>query len=334
MPLPSLPVLAEAIGSGIDTCKEVLKLHGREVPPLSITNISQDGQMFFVAARVDGMLRDGWVRASTVRLLSTQEAAALPADRHLSIQEMLVFTQIVRVTQDWPSEAEAPAYSLRLIPGELVQVKSVSGNVAFGWPIASPGRRGFFPMAYVEPVERGRVSALARLVPEEPLVSWRPEKKAPPASFWRPPSDMPQIVVESDRLLQRDLMTGFDKLKQERAAGMHGSGEQEDGDDIHKYVQLDPEFLPLFVCRERFRPPECAKVAMLELQVGDLVRVSSPLEQNQLYFGMIDHRLEHRRGWFPARNVKLVDHPLHPELVPAPVTPWQIPDELRRLLRS
>jgi len=73
--------------------------------------------------------------------------------------------------------------------------------------------------------------------------------------------------------------------------------------------------------------------ALLAMAVGDLVRVTSTLEI-PMYHGFAEGQTD-KRGWFPARNVVVVEDPLSDELdvVPVQIGAPQLP-AIPEFLRS
>lgn len=90
---------------------------------------------------------------------------------------------------------------------------------------------------------------------------------------------------------------------------------------------------PLAVCKTQFIPAGHAKECLLTIKCGDLIRIMS-LPDAMMVHGFIEGNPQ-EHGWFPKKNVKILEDPyaVEPENVPAPVgaPPLpKVPPNLRR----
>merc|ERR1712194_282526 len=108
------------------------------------------------------------------------------------------------------------------------------------------------------------------------------------------------------------------------------------GDSNRILVEAPPEELyPLVVCKTEFAVPGAVNGELMQLRVGDLVRVTSILE-TAMYHGFLENKTT-TRGWLPKNCVQLVEDPLdttlenQPSLLGPPPLPV-VPAHLRRQL--
>merc|ERR1712008_84257 len=93
-------------------------------------------------------------------------------------------------------------------------------------------------------------------------------------------------------------------------------GNNTDHGETTKMLVLEDEgpddSFPLVVCKEEFNPPGGnSAYALLQILPGDLVRVTSPVDAI-MYHGFMDGKRTKRGcvGWFPKKNVQIVEDPL------------------------
>jgi len=66
---------------------------------------------------------------------------------------------------------------------------------------------------------------------------------------------------------------------------------------------------PLVSCSSDFVPPKGTAGALIQIRVGDLIRVTSSLTA-PMYYGFLEGESRDGSGWFPKRHVDLVEDPL------------------------
>mmetsp|Transcript_144502 Transcript_144502/g.448684 ORF Transcript_144502/g.448684 Transcript_144502/m.448684 type:complete len:365 (+) Transcript_144502:37-1131(+) len=327
VPLPCKPQLVKSCVEGTTGSQNAF-LDLRQDEVLSIVSRSPGGLIYAAARRSPNGLREGWVREEHVRPLDRDEAADVTPELHLSLRELLQRSALVCADEDW-FDTDDPA-TLGLRTGELLHVSTVSEGWAYGWSLESPNRRGWFPLCLVHKAEsspaalagggqlelsRSASLAVIRLVkastPPRPL-AWAWEGELPPA------------VAESAQHEERELREHLEAqeaqalAEESRAAGAQdpaeGGGAGASG-ETEALGPLDAEgppedTLPLAACIAGFAPPAGAEGALLRLEVGDLVRVTSDLDATMCY-GFLEKKST-TRGWFPRRRVELLDDPLDP----------------------
>lgn len=295
-------------------------------------------------------LREGWVPGSAIEVLSPAEAAALPDSARLPMREVLRRTTLARATEPW-QDADEPS-SLELRADDVLQLSTVREGWGYGWPVATPSRRGWFPLAFVQMLESS-VQSLVRDDMEEELSAGAAtaildllrSAQQPPPREWAWEGELPAAVAESARQSERSFREYLERQEAELAAQEQepdGGGDappdrgqpEEQEEELNLLsTELPEDCYPLYVCRTNFKPPAIAEGAMLSLTVGDLVRVTS-ITDAQMYFGFKDAQPSDR-GWFPRGNVDLLDDPLQegaddlPVQLGVPPLP-EVPPHLRR----
>lgn len=345
VPLPGVPALATVHDPCTDLGSDVVP----DLTPGEIVNIlagapGEDGDdLVYVVACGNGVLREGWLRRSAVRVLSAQETAEAPEAARVRLQEMLRRTCLARVYEEW-RDPEQPN-SLALRHGRLLQVVSLRDGWGFGWHLSTPSSRGWFPMGCVRSVERTAAPLAEELEPLElPLGAAESLRRLlqgappPPPRRWQWEGEMPQVVAESAQRAQREWQDSREQVEaaarmaqeEELGGAQADSATQDPGEGVPEEVSVLPEELPdyrypLAICKAAFTPPPGTPPgALLEMKVGDLVRVLDGLE-GEMYFGSIEARSD-RRGWFPRRNVLVVEDPNDESTsVPVHIGPPQLP---------
>jgi len=303
------------------------------------------GQVYAVTRSEQANVHHGWITHDAVHLLTSSEAAAVPDEVRLSIQEVLKHTTIVSVHEDWQDIYEPATLALRT--GEILQISMFKAGWAFGWPLEYPTQRGWFPLAYVQHIG-SQVSALAPHPEHElsssataALVELIKEAPKPPPSQWDLEGDLPPIVAESVAHSEREWQERFAQMDSEAAApqdtvddtsGLAGDIEDTVG-QLFAEEPLPDDCYPLMVCTKEFTPPKGTSGALLQVHVGDLIRVTSAMDAAMCY-GFLDNRPA-TRGWFPKKFVRRLEDPLDvsndslPAHIGAPPLP-QIPAWLIR----
>jgi len=312
---------------------------------LHVTSGAPDGKLIYVVAHRDSGVAEGWVPGSAIRLLATHEVPATTS--RLPLPEALKRCTLAEVTEDWQDfEAQSPnALSVRA--GERLQVSTVRQNWGYGWLLEAPGRRGWFPLAVIRKME----STMEKLVESKQEVHLSVSASAalcnllqsappPPPRLPAWQGELPQIVAESAQLATRAMQEEMEHTQAEAAMAAEEAGaslepRQEEGPS-NTLPSLVPEELPedcypLVVCQTAFVAPKGSAGALLPLAPGDLARVTSMLDC-AMYHGFLEGRPT-QRGWFPRRNVSLLEDPLSstvdnlPVHIGAPPLP-QVPPSL------
>jgi len=298
---------------------------------------------------------EGWVKGDQIQVLSSEDIAQLQEVPRLSTREVLRRTTLARAAEDWQDPEDEPS-CLALRSGEMLQLLTVRGNWAFAWPLDAPSRRGWVPLAFVQIVESS-VGTLLQREPQEispsasaallALVQQAAAVSTPPR---RPPAwigELPAVVAESAKQEEhafRELLAESDAAAAAAAAaasqdaGLTDKLGEGDGDiELLDGEDLPEECYPLVVCTASFVPSRNPGEALLQLEAGDLVRVTSPLDAAMYHgFRRGDAR---QRGWFPQRSVKLLEDPLSEEADNLPVQIGlpplpQVSEEVLRVSRA
>ncbi|CAE8593133.1 unnamed protein product [Polarella glacialis] len=217
--------------------------------------------------------------------------------------------------QDWSDNNPA---TLALHREEIIQVCTVQESWGFGWPLKAPERTGWFPLCYGESV----ASSVSYLGSEKEnklcmhardclidLISSVPEPAAMQNLFWE--GELPAAVADSEAswlATWRERFQNEDAMQQARDEPALPAAEN----DPRNATFLTPEEphednCPLFVCTMTFRPPpggaDKSVNGLLQMQVGDLVRVASlRMPQQYWYSGFLADKPD-VKGWFPRRSV-------------------------------
>eukprot|EP00928_Gymnodinium_smaydae_P012162 TRINITY_DN14421_c0_g2_i1.p1 TRINITY_DN14421_c0_g2~~TRINITY_DN14421_c0_g2_i1.p1 ORF type:complete len:363 (+),score=81.89 TRINITY_DN14421_c0_g2_i1:153-1241(+) len=351
--LPPPPRLARILASAADVsgvAPESAALLACAGDIVNVVNEMPDGKLVYcVACDADGGLREGLLPAECVQELSDGETQAVPPERKLDGARLVQRQSFACVVEPWrdPEEDEA---TLVVNEGDLLQLVTIREGWAYGVVLQSTERRGWFPARLLELLP----SSLSSLVRKRPGVesgsAWdalvdlmRSAEAFPPAlePAWGD-APLPGVVADSERQMKLE----FD----ERFAAVTATGEEEqDGldeaveegasaaaQDTGLFNNVPPDdLLPLVVCKCAFRPAAGAHEpkASLQLQVGDLVRVTTPLGLKSPFLHGFLNGNSTARGWFPNRCVKLLEDPLRSEPLPPLVhqDPLPLPDVPRFL---
>lgn len=332
--LPARPLLARA--ADVAVCSQAFPGLGSD-EVISITGGTPDGAYLFGVVRGEQGLRDGWLPSAAVQQLSPEEVAGVPPEARLTEVELLQRTTFVRVTEDWQDKYQ-PA-TLVAVSGELLQLGSVKDGWGFAWPPECQGQRGWLPLAFVQKVDDLSWAALAtkeRRLSDASAVALvdllrEQQKKRPPPPLPQPwEGEPPTRVTESARRVEREWKEQFDRRRAEEASARAATeaaeaaaeGEEEgegpaamghpDGLTGEEYAEmlaeqgLPEDDLPLVVCKTPFNPPRGSS-HLLELRMGDLVRVTSVMsDEVAMYHGFLERRRS-EQGWFPRRTVQLIE---------------------------
>jgi len=301
----------------------------RQGEVLNITGCTPDGSLVYAALRDgQGGLREGWLPADHVLPLEPEDAAAVAAGVRLSTGELLERTALVQVLEDW-LDLDNPA-TLGLRAGEVLQLSMVTESWAFGRPLESPSRDGWFPLSLVQRIEPSLGSLAKRGQQElsasasDALVRLLKANTPPPPAPRAWEGDLPPAVVESAQHEEREMREHCEYMEARQAAaeaearaeaedlamgghaGEHGADAAAELFDIENAPE---DSFPLVVCTMKFAPPKAD--VLLQLKVGDLLRVVSPLE-GDMYYGFFE-KGNLSSGWFPSKHVDLLEDPLRPE---------------------
>lgn len=339
VPLPCRPVLAEAVGTGIDLCKEILGLEPGEA--VNITNQTPDLGFVFVVAWIPGAPRRGWLPGNAVRLLSV----AAP-ECQMPLREVIRHAAFVRVSEDWPDPHNPSTLNLRT--GDTLQVSVVRDGWAFGWQVEAPSHRGWFPLSCTRKID-STVASLAQAVQKQEvelsvsasttLIELLKVMPKPPARQWH--ADItPEVVADSQRTVERRFQEACARLDAREAAAavsrQEGAGTA--GGGANSFVDflagssLPEDTYPLFFCKDNFKPPAGTGSSLLHLRKGDLVRVKTKLDSGaDMYFGFMDNQSS-KKGWFPRKYVELLEDSSSPDIfMPLHMPPPpEVPEALRR----
>lgn len=329
-PAPAKIVLLPSIDDGATSQSAPWKLN----EPVHILSGTPNGDHVYCMST--DATREGWLRGVCLETLAVGTIPGLP------LRTVLSRAVLARVREDW----QAGDSLVELQMGALVQIMSVKGGWAYGWPLDFPDRRGWFPMAQVDLVP----SSLSSLLPEGP-------QELPPAaadslrellrSIPQPPrrekawqGELPAAVKADAEQAERAY---HDQLQRMTFAGDGRPPGQEPGGTLFnpggvaelppslEMVELPEDCYQLVVCETAFMPEKVAQNAMLTLEVGDFLRIraSNSLEA-RMYYGFHVGKPD-RCGWIPKSHVELVHDPLSEdaERLPAhglgPQPPPQIP---------
>lgn len=315
-----------------------------------ITSRAPDDTKLYVVAALQSTgaetsWEEGWLEGSTLQPLTPQEQVEQKA--RLPLAELLKRSTIFRAKGDWEpweGEVEDPDVCVpSLIAGELVQLEAVRGARAYGWAMKQPNRRGWIPLNCIERVE-STASQLASTYKEEgeelddiaaasvlELVQNAPRPPLDSASAC-PPS-LPPVVAAS---MREEAIAWAEKCERleaqvaqeaEAQRAAEACNAQRPDTEVNELFLSQPRMpddsFPLFVCRSAFAPPQkqgAAKSgggALLTIEVGDLLRVTSLLEA-PMYCGFNEDKPD-VRGWFPKRCVEMLEDPLDGEADLVPV---------------
>jgi len=344
--LPVQPALALCVLAR--SAREDPPLGGEELPGLVVGEYlrlfagAPDGGWVY-GCSLDGA-REGWLRGDQIRPLSLAEVAAAVAagvPASLPLRAVLRRATLVRVHEDWQEPREPTVLELRA--GDLVQLSTVRDGWGYGWPLDCPSRRGWFPLASVEVVNSsvdalvprprdqqeltpGATAARQALVRE---ASSRQPPRRPPA--WE--GDLPAVVAESNAQAEREYRDRLDHFEVMEGFAQNANGGQDSsmmpgglangaGDggprvDSLLEPELPEDCYPLVVCKMPFLPPKGTSGALLPMEVGDLVRVTSSLEA-VMYHGFHEGKTS-QRGWFPKKHTNLLEDPFGSEIDHLPV---------------
>jgi len=363
VPLPCLPTLARLACNG-SANSEALK----NGDVLNIINATPNGSSvaYIMCGPTSGADRfhKGWLPRDAVQLIPSAEAARLPDTVHLTMREWLDHVTLVSVDDDWQSDEDN---TLGLWRGDVLQVCQFrEDGWAFGWLPENPGRRGWFPSALVSIVD-SCIASLMKTETEElsasassALAGVLKEGGTPPPLDWSWEGDLPPLVAESAQELEREFTDNMAQMEANAATAaaeaaaaaaqektntvIDGLGNNTDQAETTKMLVLEDEgpddSFPLVVCKEEFIPPggRGGALALLHILPGDLVRVTSPLDA-LMYHGFVEGRRAKRekRGWFPKKNVQIVEDPLksaEEEVQLGPLPMPKVPQALLQRRRS
>lgn len=331
---------------------------------MSITNSTPDGSLHYGVVCSSSSSKKGWIAGDAVELLSSEDAARVPPENRLSIMQLLQHVTLVRVEEEWEDFLTRDPATLSLpLRGEILQLCMVRGDWAHGLSLEAPSRRGWFPLAVVSGLEAPNLAALASK-DEEPLLPVAADAVVellraagpPKRQQWDCPRDPPARVMQSASEVEKDFKEKYERLLQAEVppprppdAGRPGvdlvqllERAEANPDDsaalmnlLNHQESLPEEHYPLVVCKMAFCPQRGLADALLRLEVGDLVRVKTELAGQTMCFGSIwspTSRPVTRSGWFPRRNVEVVEDPLDDavESMPLDARLPQVPDWLLR----
>lgn len=361
LPLPRPPILARSLvatgdegwGAGCD--KALPRTKPGEI--LNVINKSPDAAMAYCVARDDatGQLREGWLPAVSMTELGL-DAEGVPPNARLSLSEQLKRTTIVRVEEDWHNPGEPS--TLAISAGDLLSLSSERNGWALGFPLDRPERQGWLPLAFVRKLDSSVLALASENEPElterarADLVDLLKETPPPPPMQWSWEGELPAVVSESAQRFEREWREERAQMEAQQAhaaaaaaASAAADGGPADGllapnrdplEELFMEENLPEEAYPLAVCKTQFTPPRNspAQGVLLPLLLGDLVRVTSLLDAGMCH-GFLDGKPA-RRGWFPRKNVNVIDDPLDPrasdsapvQLGPLPLP--SVPPHLRR----
>jgi len=314
VPLPAPPALARRMAPK-GSLDEAALPGVRQGEVVNLVNRPLNCDMVYAVACGAGVpQREGWVSSNSMRLLEPEESASVPESAHLSIKETLKHVTIMRVEEDWQDDEPS---TLTLRAGDLLQVNTVKDGWAFGWSLESSYRQGWFPVAMTRKIEP-TVESLVRSEAEEltpsavmTLVDLLKATPPPPPQSWTWTGDLPAAVAESAKRGEQEWQEGFDKMEaaaQEVAEVEAAGSSPGPPEELFGEENIPEDCYPLAVCTSNFVPPKHGSGALLPLQVGELVRVTSLLESG-MYHGFLEGRST-VNGWFPRRSVKIVENPL------------------------
>lgn len=328
IPLPCFPTLARLAPNG--NAQTAVLEYG---DVLNIINATPDGSSvaYIVCGQSSGANRShhGWLPREAVQLITPAEVAELPDTVHLTMQEWLRHVTLVIVEDDWQSDEDN---TLGLWRGDVLQVCQFrEDGWAYGWLPEDVARRGWFPSALVSIVD-SRINSLKKTQTEElsasasaALVGVLKEGGTPPPLQWSWEGELPPIVAESAEQLECEFRDNAAQMDADAAAAAAAAAAQEIADtptnglvnktdhkETTKMLVLEDEgpdeSFPLVVCKEEFTPPGNRGNTLLQILPGDLMRVTSPLDV-LMYHGFMEGRRT-TRGWFPKKNVQIVEDPL------------------------
>lgn len=361
VPLPRPPVLARSLvatgdegwGAGCD--KALPRTQHGEI--LNIINKSPDAALAYCVARdgATGQLREGWLPAASISELGP-DAEGVPPNARLSLSEQLKRTTLVRVEEDWHSPGEPS--TLAISAGDLLSLSCERSGWALGFPMDRPERQGWLPLAFVRRLDSSVLALASENEPElteratAALVDLLKETAPPQPMQWSWEGELPAAVAESAQRFEREWREERAQMEAQQAhaaaaaaasAGVDGGAQGgipasncDPIDELFVEENLPEEAYPLAVCKTQFTPPRNgpAQGVLLQLLIGDLVRVTSLLDAGMCH-GFLDGKPA-RRGWFPRKNVNVIDDPLDPrasdsapvQLGPLPLP--TVPPHLRR----
>lgn len=340
-----------------------------------INALPSNEQLYGVVCMPSGenhtQIRSGWLPTNIVRRLSNEEIRKLRPEVVLSMLDVVRRAALVRVDLGVDEEWFEPE-CLPLHNGDVLQLSAAEDDWGFGRPLRCLDQAGWFPLTKVTPTNPLEpVSTDPAPVPDEAhaptpdaLCSLKDflTSQPPPGEFdWDHEIPLPPLVDESVRHFEAEWNSmGFGfaqplpdvisfEVPGEDVPRVAAGGDDFQGGDfeqdldvascINKTTEL--EMLPLVVVTEAFKPsPEIPE--MLELNVGDLVRVSTPLHI-MMYHGTLEPTVnkanskEWKKGWFPKKFVEVVERPpgTMAKQIPAEMTvletppPLEIPRSLR-----
>lgn len=343
--LPCRPVLAQTLilgeGMGEDAIPDL-----KQGEVVNIINGTPDGRLIYGVARSgSSTLREGWLKTDAVRVLGTAEVENVPIETRLPFNEILEHTTLVCADEDWADLDDESTLWIRA--GDIIQIGMTRRSWLYGWLLDAPARRGWFPATFAHHV----TSSMEMLAKEEEedlaenslehLAELFKTMQAPPRMEWHWDGELPEVVEESERELAKEWQAKAKAAEDEalaqaqhaqahsqtqaqpESAGMPIHGEStppvaEDGVNANARVVAAPEELyPLVVCKVDFKVPGAVNGELLELRIGDLVRVTSILE-TAMYHGFLENK-HTQRGWFPKNCVQLVEDPLDTTLENQPI---------------
>lgn len=320
---------------------------------LNVVSGTPDGKLVYAVAGGPAAgcgPREGWLPGNVVRLLEPEEAAEVPESSRLRPSEALMRVTLARVEEDWFDDRSADA-TLVIRAGEVLQVGTARRGWGYGWRVETPCRRGWFPLAMISRLPSS-ISELVEGMEEKELTSSATAallsllQSAPPPPPRQPvwQGDLPPVVAESAQHASRAMQEAMEQTEAEAAMAAQEMGttyeaRQEEGNIDSVMPSLVPEELPedcypLVVCKVPFTPPRSAGSALLKLATGDLARVTSLLEA-AMYHGFVEGRPT-ERGWFPKRNVELLEDPLSSQVdnLPVHIGPPPLPQVPPALLKK
>merc|ERR1711972_419559 len=134
----------------------------------------------------------------------------------------------------------------------------------------------------------------------------------PPARKWAWEADLPAIVTESAEQAERDYHDSMAKMEAVAAAEAeedHTTTANEDkSEKLFTLESMPDDSYALAVCKIAFVPPRGTSDALLHLEIGNLVRITSLLDAKMCQ-GFPEGKRD-KVGWFPRANVHVIEDPL------------------------
>mmetsp|Transcript_72315 Transcript_72315/g.150874 ORF Transcript_72315/g.150874 Transcript_72315/m.150874 type:complete len:337 (+) Transcript_72315:91-1101(+) len=242
---------------------------------------------------------EGWLPGGYVDFASSEEMFAP------TLEEVMKRCTWVRALEE---RATTDMTELVLTADNLVRLLTVKQGWGWGWKVSDPERiRGWFPLSQVEVV----YPSLEELVVEMNK-GWgeaRPEEEDFD-DIDRVPSEQGETVPQEpqfDQPFGDEYAAGgmeqdyaFNSVPPTRAA-------PENLFETHTTLREDQ--YPLFTCKKAL---EKKNPAMLEIEVGDLIRVTSPLDASHFYGFRVGN--PQVKGWFPNTLVERIETDCQPSV--------------------